>query len=313
VNSPDTLVGPTPATPAPAVDRQATGERIALGVFVVVPFLAVLAAIPVAWGWGLSWRDVLIAAVMYAITGHGITVGFHRYLTHGAFKAARPLRVGLALAGSMAIQGPVIRWVADHRKHHAFSDADGDPHSPWRYGESIGALTKGLGYAHIGWMFDVEQTDQQRYAPDLLADRDIARISRSFPWLVALSLALPAALGGLIGWSWWAAVTGFFWGALVRVALLHHVTWSINSICHAMGAKPFRTRDRSGNVWWLAALSMGESWHNLHHADPTLARHGVLRGQIDSSARVVQLFEALGWARDVRWPRKQRLQARRAA
>ncbi|MDP9399242.1 MAG: fatty acid desaturase [Actinomycetota bacterium] len=293
-------------------ERKNTWEQVALALFIGLPFLAILAAIPVAWGWGaIGWRDVVISFVFYAITGHGITVGFHRYFTHGAFKANRDLKIGLAVAGSLAIEGPVVRWVADHRKHHKFSDKDGDPHSPWRYGESIPALIKGLFYAHMGWLFDVEQTNQRQYAPDLLKDKDIVRVSRAFPWLVAVSLLLPAVIGGLWSWSWQGAATAFFWGSLVRVGLLHHVTWSINSICHAVGERPFKSRDRSGNVWWLAALSMGESWHNLHHADPTCARHGVLKGQIDTSARVIQLFERLGWATEVRWPKADRIAAKR--
>jgi stearoyl-CoA desaturase (delta-9 desaturase) len=293
-------------------DRQSRREQVILAVFIAVPFLAILAAIPVAWGWGLGWRDVVIAVVMYAIAGHGVTVGFHRHFTHGSFKATRPLRIALAVAGSLAIEGPVVRWVADHRKHHKFSDKEGDPHSPWRYGESVPALLKGLWYAHIGWLFDVEQTPQRQFAPDLLRDRDMVRISRAFPWLAILSLALPPIVGGLWSWSWQGALSAFFWGSLVRVGLLHHSTWSINSICHAMGERPFNSRDRSGNVWWLALLSNGESWHNLHHADPTSARHGVLRGQIDSSARLIWIFEKLGWARDVRWPVPERLATRSA-
>jgi stearoyl-CoA desaturase (delta-9 desaturase) len=248
---------------------------------------------------------------MYAITGHGITVGFHRYFTHKSFKPNRGVKVALGVAGSMAIQGPVVRWVADHRKHHKFSDRDGDPHSPWRYGNTVPALMKGLFYAHMGWLFDTEQTSQRQYAPDLLKDRDIVRISRAFPWFVAVSLALPAVAGGLITMSWQGAVTAFFWGSLVRVGLLHHVTWSINSICHAVGERPFKSRDKSGNVWWLAIPSMGESWHNLHHADPTCARHGVLRGQIDTSARIIWLMEKLGWVSAVRWPVKDRLEMKR--
>ena len=293
-------------------DQKKTWEQVALGIFVAVPFVALVAAIPVAWGWGLSWTDLVLATVFYLVSGFGITVGFHRYLTHGAFKAKRPLRVGLALAGSLAIEGPVIRWVADHRKHHAFSDREGDPHCPWRYGEDVWALTKGLGYAHVGWLFDVEQTNQAKYAPDLLRDRDIVRVSRAFPWIVAFSLLAPAVLGGLLTWSWQGAVTAFFWAGLVRVGLLHHVTWSINSMCHVYGAKPFVTRDRSGNVSWLAVPSLGESWHNLHHADPTAARHGVLRGQIDPSAVLIRGFEKAGWAYDVRWPSAERLASRRA-
>jgi stearoyl-CoA desaturase (delta-9 desaturase) len=177
----------------------------------------------------------------------------------------------------------------------------------------VPALVKGLWYAHMGWLFDVEQTPARQYAPDLLADKDIVKVSRAFPALALASLALPPVLGGLMTWSWHGALTAFFWASLVRVGLLHHVTWSINSICHAMGERPFESRDRSGNVWWLAVLSMGESWHNLHHADPTCARTGVLRGQVDSGARVIQLFEAFGWAYDVRWPKQERLDARRAA
>jgi stearoyl-CoA desaturase (Delta-9 desaturase) len=314
-----------PAAPAPAAapvaadlplgtvtaDQQSLQERIILAVFIAVPFLAILLAVPFAWGGWLGPVDVAIAVVMYAISGHGVTVGFHRHFTHRSFKANRGVKIGLAIAGSLAIEGPVIRWVADHRKHHKYSDRDGDPHSPWRYGETVPALMKGMLYAHMGWMFDIEQTNQRQYAPDLLKDDDIRRISRAFPWLVMVSLLLPAAVGGLLTWSWQGALTAFFWGTLVRVGLLHHVTWSINSICHAIGERPFESRDKSGNVWWLAFISMGESWHNLHHADPTCARHGVLKGQIDSSARVIWALEKLGWIRDVRWPSPERTQAKR--
>jgi stearoyl-CoA desaturase (Delta-9 desaturase) len=291
-------------------DRKSGMEQFALGFFVVVPFLALIAAVPVFWGWGLGWHDVVIAIVMYAIAGHGITIGYHRLFTHKAFKAVRPLRVALAFAGGMAIEGPVVRWVADHRRHHAFSDKDGDPHSPWRFGTGFRALTKGLLFAHVGWIFDPEQTDATRYAPDLIADPDIVAVSRLFWLQVTSSLLLPAVIGGLWSMSIAGAVTGFFWGALVRISLLHHVTWSINSICHAVGERPFRTRDKSGNVWWLSVLSMGESWHNLHHADPTSARHGVLRFQLDSSGRTIWLFERFGWAWDVRWPSADRIKAR---
>jgi len=293
-------------------DRQSLTERVILFLFIAIPLIAVVAAIPIAWGWGVGWLDLALLAITYTIAAGGITVGFHRHFTHGSFKASRPLRIGLAVAGSYAIEGPLIRWVADHRKHHAFSDREGDPHSPWRFGTSTWALTKGLLYAHMGWLFDVEQTSQAKYAPDLLKDRDIVRISRMFPWFVAGSLLIPAVIGGLLTWSWWGAVTAFFWAGLVRVALVHHVTWSINSICHVWGSHPFLSRDRSGNVWWLAIPSLGESWHNLHHADPTAARHGVEPGQIDISARVIRWFELAGWATDVRWPKPERLDARRA-
>ena len=283
------------------------GEQIALYTFVIVPFLAFAAAIPVAWGWGLGWTDLVLFLAFYIPSGLGITVGYHRLFTHSSFKANRPLRIGLAIAGSLAIEGPVIRWVADHRRHHAFSDKEGDPHSPWRYGETVPALMKGLGYAHIGWMFDVEHTNRDKYTPDLMRDEDIARVDRLFPLWAAISLLAPAVLGGLITWSWAGALSAYFWASLVRIFVLHHVTWSINSICHAIGQRPFATRDKSANFWPLAILSFGESWHNMHHADPTSARHGVLRGQIDESARVIWLFEKLGWASDVRWPKPERI------
>jgi stearoyl-CoA desaturase (delta-9 desaturase) len=302
-----------PLQQVPTTEFKARWEQVALAIFIVVPILGVLGAGFVLWGSGLSWVDVILAVVFYAISGHGITVGFHRYFTHGSFKANRPLRIALAVAGSLAIQGPVTRWVADHRRHHAYSDEEGDPHSPWRYGSGVKALSKGLFHAHVGWLFDVEQTDQKRFAPDLLADRDIARVAKAFPLIVTFSLLAPAVLGGLITMSWTGALTAYFWASIIRIGLLHHVTWSINSICHTWGERPFVTKDRAVNVWWLAFISMGESWHNLHHADPTCARHGVDRGQIDSSARAIALFERLGWAWDVRWPRPERLAARRAA
>ncbi|HJR40314.1 MAG TPA: acyl-CoA desaturase, partial [Nocardioidaceae bacterium] len=229
---------------------------------------------------------------------------------HKSYKPNRAVKVFWAIAGSMAIQGPVIRWVADHRKHHKFSDRDGDPHSPWRYGNDIKALTKGLFHAHMMWLFNPEQTPQRKYAPDLMKDDDIVRVSRQFPIWVAVSLIAPAVAGGLLTMSWQGALTAFFWGSLVRVSLLHHVTWSINSICHAVGDRPFVSRDKSANVWWLAIPSMGESWHNLHHADPTCARHGVMKGQLDTSARVIWALEKAGWVHDVRWPVKERIDSK---
>ncbi|MEU9334985.1 fatty acid desaturase [Streptomyces sp. NPDC048290] len=292
-------------------DRKGSLEQSALLLFIVVPFLALIAAVPLVWGWGVSWLDLGLMVFFYFLGCHGITIGFHRHFTHSSFKANRPLKIALAIAGSMAVEGPLVRWVADHRKHHQFSDAEGDPHSPWRYGETVPALMKGLWWAHIGWMFDEERTPQDKYAPDLIKDRTLRAISRQFIVWTSVSLALPALIGGLVTMSWWGAFTGFFWGSLVRVALLHHVTWSINSICHAVGRRPFKSRDRSGNVWWLAVLSCGESWHNLHHADPTSARHGVDRGQIDSSARLIRWFELAGWAYDVRWPSRSRIDSRR--
>ncbi len=318
LDAPDTTVDveedrSRPLQAVPKSRLRARAEQVALAAFIVVPFGCVLAAAFVLWGHGLSSRDVVLSFVLYAISGHGITVGFHRYFTHGSFKAGPRTRVALAIAGSLAVEGPVTRWVADHRRHHAYSDKDGDPHSPWRYGENFRALCKGLWHAHIGWLFDVEQTDQERFAPDLLADRGVDRVNKLFPLWVLVSLGLPPLLGGLWSMSWGGALSAFFWAGLVRMAVLHHATWSVNSICHTFGERPFRTRDRSTNVWALALLSMGESWHNLHHADPTAARHGVDRWQVDTSAEVIRGLEKLGLATDVRWASRQRLDARRSA
>ena len=304
---------PHAGLPANAIGRhKSTLEIVTLSAFVVFPFIALAAVVPAVWGWGLSWLDVGLAVGFYFFTLLGVTVGYHRYFTHGSFKAKRPLRLFLAVAGSMAIQGPVVQWVADHRRHHAFSDREGDPHSPWRYGNDARALLKGMFHAHLGWLFDRRKTNAERYAPDLLKDAALVRTSRMFVVWSFISLVLPGVIGGLVTGSWFGAWTAFFWAGLVRIGLLHHVTWSINSVCHVMGNRPFMSRDRATNFWPLAILSGGESWHNLHHADPTCARHGVMPGQLDSSARTIWLFEKLGWVHSVRWPVKERLDSKRA-
>jgi stearoyl-CoA desaturase (delta-9 desaturase) len=285
------------------------GFPVQLSVYfgVITPLVALLAAVPFAWGWGLSWVDVGLFVAFYGISGLGITVAYHRYFTHGSFKAQRWLHVAMAVAGSLAVQGPVITWVADHRRHHAFSDRDGDPHSPWAFGTSPLAIAKGFWHAHMGWLFERDESNADRFAPDLVKDAAIKKVDDLFRLWTLLSLLVPALLGGLITWSLWGAVTAFFWAGLVRVCVLHHVTWSVNSICHMLGERPFAARDKSANFWPLAIFSFGESWHNLHHADPTSARHGVQRGQIDISARLIWIFERFGWVHNVRWPTPQRL------
>ncbi|CRK56606.1 Fatty acid desaturase; Delta-9 fatty acid desaturase [Alloactinosynnema sp. L-07] len=304
----ESLGPPARGGPEPMLDGEKTRtQTVLVKAFAIIPLVALVAAVPVAWGWGLGWIDVGIALFFYTLTCLGITVGFHRHFTHGAFKANRGLRIALAVTGSMAMQGPVIGWVADHRRHHAYADKEGDPHSPWLYGTTPGALAKGFIHAHMGWLFDREQTNARRFAPDLLADADIRRVDRLFPALSVVTLLAPAVIGGLATVSWWGAATAFFWASLVRVSLLHHVTWSVNSICHMLGERPFDARDKSTNFWPLAVASMGESWHNSHHADPTCARHGVQRGQVDISARVIWALEKLGWATQVRWPTAERL------
>jgi stearoyl-CoA desaturase (delta-9 desaturase) len=309
------LKAPRPVAKPVLSGRQTVAELITIRTFLLVPFLALAAAVPVFWGWGVSWLDLTIGGGFFLVSTLGITVGYHRYFTHGAFRAKRALRIALAIAGGLAAQGPVIGWVADHRRHHAFSDREGDPHSPWLFGTSPVALARGFWHAHMGWLFGRDKTNVARFAPDLEADRDIRVVDRLFPLWVVVSLLLPTLLGGLLTMSWWGALTAFFWAGLVRVAVLHHVTWSINSICHMVGDRPWQAQGRATNVWPLAILSMGESWHNLHHADPTCARHGIGRGQIDMSARVIWAFEKLGWAHAVRWPttaRRARLVARGA-
>jgi stearoyl-CoA desaturase (delta-9 desaturase) len=302
---------PVPAEPT---EYRSTWEHVAFYLFTIVPFLALAGGIALAATWhSITLLDAGLAVVMYVITGLGVTVGYHRHFTHGSFKAKRPLRIALAIAGSLAIEGGILRWVADHRKHHRYSDGAGDPHSPWRFGTSPMAVLRGFWWAHTGWLFDRNQVVKEKYAPDLAADPAMVRIHRLFPMWVAISLLLPPAVAyAVTGGSWRAAATEFLWASLVRVFLLHHVTYSINSVCHMMGRRPFRTRDRSTNVWPLAVLSFGESWHNLHHADPTCARHGALPRQVDSSARLIKWFERVGWVWDVRWPDEERLAARRA-
>ena len=300
-------IAPAPPSLEPTDVEVSRSLRFAIGIFIVVPFLAVLAAVPVAWGGWLSWVDIALLVVFWAITALGITVGYHRLFTHGSFKAARPVKIALAVMGGMAIEGSINQWVADHRKHHQFSDDFGDPHSPWRFGTSKRAVAKGLLWSHMGWLFAEDQTVVREYAPDILNDKDLQRINRNFAWMVTATLLLPAILGGLITWSWIGALTAFFWAGLIRIAFVHHVTWSINSICHVFGKRPFKTRDNSSNVAWLAIPSFGESWHNLHHADPTCARHGVLKGQIDLSAEVIRGLERMNLAYDVRWPKPERL------
>jgi stearoyl-CoA desaturase (delta-9 desaturase) len=298
-----------PDTAKPLLDSpQTLAAGIAMWVAVVLPLVGVAVAIPVGWGWGLSVLDLSMAAVAYLLTGLAVTVGYHRGFTHRAFKARRGLRIALAVGGLLAVEGSPVQWVANHRRHHAFSDREGDPHSPWRYGTDTRALLKGMIYAHVGWMLKRELSNRARFAPDILADRDLRAVGRLSGVLVAASLLVPAAVGGLVTGTWSGAVAGFFWAGLIRVALLHHVTWSVNSVCHVVGKRPFSCRDRATNI-----LSLGESWHNSHHADPTSARHGTLPGQIDPSARVIWLLEKLHLVYDVRWPDSQRIAAKLAS
>jgi stearoyl-CoA desaturase (delta-9 desaturase) len=287
-------------------DRPSRGsvvtDRVVTSLFVAGPAVALAVAIPLLWGNAVSLHDLVLAAVMYLVAGFGISVGFHRLFTHHSFTANRPLKIILAAAGSMAFEGSVTSWVANHRRHHMFSDQPGDPHSPHRYGTGAAAQVKGFLFAHIGWLFTPDFTSQARFAPDLLRDDDIVVATRLFPLFAALSFAIPFGLGWAITGTFTGALTAFIWAGVVRMMLFHHVTWSINSICHMFGTKPFATKDRSTNFAPLALLSLGESWHSYHHANPTSARHGVLPRQVDVSARLIRLLEHAGWATRVHWP-----------
>ena len=260
-----------------------------------------------------TWTNVILAVVLYIVIAHGITIGFHRLFTHKSFEAKRPLKIALAVVGSMALEGSLISWVADHRRHHRFVEEDGDPHSPLRpEGQRFGKL-RGLYHAHMGWFFDQVPSPREKYAPDLLADRDLVLIDRLFVPLSVLTFVGPFAIGYAVTGRFSGGLAAFLVAGLIRVGFFHHITWSTNSLCHVFGKRPFRTTDQSTNFAPLAALSMGESWHNAHHAFPYLARHGVDRGQLDTSAMMIRLFERLGWATKVRWPEPARLAVRRVS
>ena len=299
----------------PRVGEMTRTEKLANLGAVVLPFLATIAAIVLFWNRLVSPVDLVIAAVMYLLTAIGITVGYHRLLTHRSFQTSKGLEYAFAIFGSMAVQGPVIAWVADHRKHHAHTDADGDPHSPHvgRDGGVRGVLS-GLWHAHAGWLMSTQgRADWKRYARDLYEDRGMRAIGRQFVPLVALSLALPALASYAVSGTLAGAATGLLWGGLVRIFFVHHVTWSVNSICHFFGTRRFDTDDRSTNVFWLALPSLGESWHHNHHAFPRSAVHGLRRREIDPSAMIIGTLEKLGLAWNVVRISPARQAERRAA
>jgi stearoyl-CoA desaturase (Delta-9 desaturase) len=264
---------------------------------VALPPVALIAAIVLLWHRAVGPRELALLAVGYAVTALGITLGYHRLFTHRSFQTSRTVRAILAVVGSMAVEGSVITWVADHRKHHAFTDQEGDPHSPHLSGPGFVGAVKGLWHAHCGWLFQsVGTAERRRFAPDLMKDREIQVIDRLFFFWIFLSLAIPTAVGYAIGGTVWSALTGFIWGGLIRIFLLHHVTWSINSVCHFFGRRRFETEDESRNVFWLAPISMGEAWHHNHHAFPTSAFHGLKLSErlADPTGLIILLLERLG-------------------
>jgi stearoyl-CoA desaturase (Delta-9 desaturase) len=282
---------------APSMPRY---QQVSQLVGVALPFLGLPAAIWLLWGHGVSAVDLALFAGLYVLTGLGIGVGFHRLLTHRAFQTYRSLRYMWAVLGSLAMQGSVLPWVAHHRKHHAFTDVEGDPHSPHGHGGGLRGVLAGLAHAHLGWvLFGARQDDRDRYLGDLKDDRGMRIISDLFPLFAVATFLIPAAVGGLIAQSWWGALTGFVWGGLVRVFFLHHVTFSINSVCHFIGRRRFDTGEESRNVFWLALPSLGESWHHNHHAFPTSARHGLRRWEIDIAGLTIDSMKRAGLAWNV--------------
>jgi stearoyl-CoA desaturase (delta-9 desaturase) len=265
----------------------------------IVPFLAFIAAIVLLWNQIVDWSDLAVLAIMYVTCGLGVTVGFHRLLTHRSFQTYKPIQYAFATLGSMAVQGPVIAWVADHRKHHAHTDEEGDPHSPHvGHGDGVLGALHGLWYAHMGWLFDSHgRAEGKKYARDLVEDPGMRFISRSFLGIVALGLVIPFGLGYAFDGTLAGGLTGMLWGGLVRIFMLHHVTWSINSVCHFFGRRRFDVEDHSTNVFWLALPSFGESWHHNHHAFPRAAVHGLKWWELDPSGAFIRAMKRakLAW------------------
>jgi stearoyl-CoA desaturase (delta-9 desaturase) len=278
-----------------------TLDRLANIVVTVVPLVLLGVAIWLAWGGALHWQDLVVLVVSYILTVVGVTVGYHRLFTHRSFKTSQPLRALLAVLGSAAVQGPVIEWVSTHRKHHAFTDLPGDPHSPnVDCAAGFRGAIKGLFHAHIGWMFrGIDRANPARYAKDLLADPVIRLVDRAFLLWALLGLAFPFGLGVALTGSIIGGLTGLLWGGAVRILFLHHATFSINSLCHFFGRRRFNTGDESRNLAWLALPTFGEAWHNNHHAFPTSAHHGLTRWQLDPGGWLINAFERLGLAWDV--------------
>ncbi len=277
---------------------------------VILPFVGLFVAVFSLWGWGFSWVELGLLLGMYVLTALGITVGFHRLFTHRSFETYRTVQLVLGVLGSMAVQGPLLKWVALHRRHHAHSDQPGDPHSPHLQGAGVPGLLRGLWHAHLGWVFQPDPPDLDRYVKDLRRSALLRRVSALFPAWIALGLLLPGVLGGLLTGTWMGAWYGLAWGGLVRVFLVHHVTWSVNSVCHLWGRRTYRGHDQSRDNFLFGVLALGEGWHNTHHAFPTSARHGLRWWQLDLSYWVIRALVLLGLAWNAKLPTKQ-VQAQR--
>jgi stearoyl-CoA desaturase (Delta-9 desaturase) len=294
------------------VSSQATPLQRTMTLFgVLIPFFGVITAIVYSWGWGLGWGELSLLLGMYLATGIGITVGYHRLFVHRSFDTFRPIKFILAVLGSMSVEGPVFKWAAIHRYHHKNSDQADDPHSPHGHGGGVRGVFLGLWHAHIGWMFHPDPPNLGRLVRDLYRDR-VLRFANHLFWVwVILGLLIPAALGALITGSWMGALTGFIWGGLVRIFVVHHLTWSINSVCHIWGQRPFQSNDESRNNLFCGIFGFGEGWHNNHHAFPASARHGLRWWEIDLSYYLIRGMEALGLAWRVRLPNQSAMISRR--
>jgi len=299
-----------PAKPVLRVTRASRLIKSVNLVAVVLPLIGFVAAIALLWGTGFDWAQLGVFLTVYLLTGFGITIGYHRLFTHRSFETHRFTAAIFGVLGSMAVEGPLLRWVACHRRHHQHADAPDDPHSPHLHGEGFGGMLRGLWHAHVGWLFHPDAPGLSRYAGDLRRDPLLRRIDAMFPLWVLLSLALPALLGGVLTLSWTGALLGFCWGGLARVFLVHHVTWSVNSICHLWGAQPFAGDDESRNNPVVGVLAMGEGWHNNHHAFPNSARHGLWWWQIDVSYWVIRALAACRLAWNVKVPDAARIAER---
>jgi stearoyl-CoA desaturase (Delta-9 desaturase) len=292
---------PPDLTPDSRVGWKQKGTMLAI---TIIPFVAFVAAVALLWNTAVGWTDLGLLVVLYVFCGFGITIGFHRMLTHSAFEAVKPLKAGLLIFGSMAVQGSAITWAVDHRTHHAHSDKEGDPHSPHHgFGGGLGGQLRGLLHAHMGWMFSHPAgQERERMARDLSQDRLVRFIDRTFLLWAVLGFVVPFALGFALTGTWRGALTGLLWGGLVRLFLNHHVTWSVNSICHYFGRRPFPAYDLSTNNWVLALPSLGESWHHNHHVFPTSAFHGLGKAQLDASGLMIRAWEKMGLVTQVRRP-----------
>jgi stearoyl-CoA desaturase (delta-9 desaturase) len=281
-----------------------------------LPFVGLLVAIVLLWDKAVGWTSLALLAGMYVITIMGVTLGFHRLLTHRSFATYKAVQYVLAILGSMAVQGPVMNWVADHRKHHAHTDREGDPHTPHGHGSGFKGAVVGLWYAHMGWLFERSGTSEhERYARDVYEDRGMQLIHKTFGLWVALGIAIPAAIGLAVTGTWDGAFEAALWGGPVRIFLGHHVTWSINSVCHFFGSRRFEVEDHSTNVFWLSVLSMGESWHHNHHTFPRSAFHGLKSWEIDPTGLVIRAMRRakLAWnVVEITPERQQEKLARRA-